>query len=189
MKQLDFEKNKAFQDFKKRREHGGDIRAGKRKLARPFDPAKALHLVLHSNKAKGEWSFLKRRNENKISRLIYTFAAKYQITVYKYGNAGNHLHLLLRARSLKGFQRFLRTITGLIARHVMGAKRGKAKGRFWNGLAYTKLISWGRHFKNTMNYVWKNALEGWGVIPPRTQAKNSVNIDFQTLYDCPYDYP
>ena len=183
MKQLTFEKNQAFQDHKKRLEHGGSVREGRRKLARPLDVAKAIHLVLRSLKAKGEWSLLRRRNENKISSLIYTFAAKNNIIIHKYGNSGNHLHLLLKAKSKKEFRRFLKTITGLIARHVTGAKKGNSKGKFWSSLAYTKLVSVGRHFKNTMNYVWRNALEGWGVIPPRAEAKGYAKLDFQDLYD------
>ena len=183
MNQLTFERNKAFKDHKNRLEHGGSVREGKRKLFRPFDAAKAIHLVLRSSKAKGEWSLLKKRNENKISQIVFNFAVKNQITIHKYANSGNHLHILLKARSQKGFRKFLRTVTGLIARHVMGAKRGNSKGRFWDGLAYTKLVSWGKHFKNTINYVWRNVLEGWGVIPPRAEAKGHAKLDFQAIYD------
>jgi len=183
MKQLGFEKHKAFRDHTKRFEHGSDIRKGKRKLSRPFDSSKSIHLVLRSSKARGEWSLLKRKNENKIAKLVYSFAHKNHVTIHKYANSGNHLHLLLKARSKKSFQAFLITISGLIARHVTGARKGRSQGKFWDGLAYTKLISWGRHFKNTINYVWQNALEGWGVIPARVNALGNVKLDFLTLYD------
>ena len=181
MKQLSFDSNKAFQDHRKRIEHGGTLRQGKRKLSRPFNPNKALHLVMRSSKAKGEWSLLKRRNENQILGLVYRFAAKNHVTVYKYANSGNHLHILLKARSQKGFKAYLRTISGLIARHVSGAKRGDSKGKFWDGLAYTKLISWGRHFKSTINYVWRNALEGWGIIPQRSSSRGQMKLDYEAF--------
>ncbi|MDZ4677094.1 MAG: transposase [Oligoflexia bacterium] len=178
LKQLTFEKTKTFADFNDRVEHGGSTRIGKRKLYRPFNSKKAIHLVLRSTKAHGQWSMLKKRNENTISRLIYSSAAKNMINIHKFANSGNHLHVLLKAPSKKAFQKFLRTITGLIARHVMNARRGYAKGKFWNSLAYTKMILSMHQFKNTANYIWKNALEGWGIIPPRSQALGRVKINF-----------
>src|ERR1022692_3270442 len=49
-RQFEFESSPAtkeiFKDFKKRNEHGHEIRVGQRKLSRPFDVTKALHLTL-----------------------------------------------------------------------------------------------------------------------------------------------
>jgi hypothetical protein len=42
-----------------RAEHGGSIRQGRRKLARPVDPKRPLHVVLRSEKAKGDLSLLR----------------------------------------------------------------------------------------------------------------------------------
>jgi hypothetical protein len=56
-KQLDFgsfeQTQKVFKDFKKRTEHGHEVRVGQRKLSRPLDLAQALHLILRSELAKG----------------------------------------------------------------------------------------------------------------------------------------
>jgi len=187
-KQLDFNSfsatEKIFTDFKKRNEHGHEIRIGQRKLSRPFDPTKALHLVLRSEKAKGGWSFLKPQNKKKINDLLNNYAEKCNVRIYRYANSGNHLHLLLNAQSKKGFQRFLRTIAALIPRLVTGAKKGNPlKGKFWDGLAYSKLVTFGRQFKNTSNYVFRNTLEAFGVIPPRREARGHIKIDFISLFD------
>ena len=164
MKQLTFEKNNAFQDHKERFEHGGGIREKKRKLSRPFDRHKCLHITLRSTRAKGAWSFLKRGHEEKIQRLIYRYGDRFHVRVMRYANAGNHLHILIKAKSKKGFQRYLRTIAGIIPRVITKAKKGRTVGRFWDNLAYSKLVSWGRQFKNTSNYILKNTLEAFGII-------------------------
>jgi REP element-mobilizing transposase RayT len=183
MKQLSFEKNRAFQDFKKRAVHGGGIRAGKRKLSRPFIPGQPLHVVLRSSKARGDWSLLKKKNENSVSRIIYAHAERNGVDIYQYANGGNHLHVLLKCKSKKRFQAFLKSATGLIARHVLNAKKGRKQGKFWDGLAYSKLVFWGKQFKAAKNYVLKNMLEGWGVIPPRTSARGHIRLDFQAIAD------
>jgi hypothetical protein len=182
-KQLSFHFLPSFRDFIPRIEHGSNIRKGKRKLARPFSINKAIHLILRSTKARGAWSFLKSKNEKIIYKLIYHYAAKFNVKIYRYANAGNHLHILLKAGSKKDFQNFLRTITGIIPRLVTGAQKRKAKGKFWDELVYTKLVAWGRQFKNTSNYVFKNALEAFGIIPPRHEARGHVTLDYLDLYD------
>src|SRR5476649_1626937 len=97
--QLNFNKNTAFKDHLPRFEHGGGIRKGKRKLSRPFDSKKTLHLTLRSAKAKGSWSFLKNRHEKLIQKLVYHYADRFNIRVFRYANSGNHLHILLKAPS------------------------------------------------------------------------------------------
>jgi hypothetical protein len=72
----------------------------------------------------------------------------------------------------------------LIPRIVTGAKKGKPLSRkFWDGLAYTKIVTFGRQFKNTSNYVFRNTLEAFGVIPPRKDARGHIKIDFISLFD------
>src|SRR5476649_1653402 len=141
--QLNFNKNTAFKDHLPRFEHGGGIRKGKRKLSRPFDSKKTLHITLRSTKARGSWSFLKRRHEKLIQKLVYSHADRFTIKVFGYANSGNHLHILLKASSRKGFQNFLRTIAGRIPRVITGAERGRALGKFWEDLVYSKVIVWG----------------------------------------------
>jgi hypothetical protein len=55
-------------------------------------------------------------------------------------NMGNHLHLKVRFNDKKRFQDFLRTFTALLARKITGACRGKRFGKFWDGIAYTRIL-------------------------------------------------
>src|SRR5687768_13525122 len=122
-RQLHFFNTESFQDLN-HRAHGGAIREGKRKLARPFDPKRPLHIVLRSSLARGEQSLLRARFEKRVKHLVYSSAERAGVRVYRYANSGTHLHLLIRAKSREKLARFLRTAAGLIAREVTGAKKG-----------------------------------------------------------------
>lgn len=145
------------------REHGGAVNKGKRKAARPFNKKKAIHLVLRSSRARGKWSFLAAQNKFKIEGIIGAQAKKWGIVIYKLGNSGNHLHIAVRAHDHACFKGFLRTITGLVARAVTGSRKGNPVGKFWDELAYTRLLNWGREFDLLINYVKINILEGKGL--------------------------
>lgn len=148
-----------------RLEHGGSRRKGKRKLARPIDTKRPMHVVLRSSRAQGEWSFLRRRHGDRVRRLIDATAKKCRVRIYEFANAGNHIHLLLKPASRKGFQAFLRTISGLIARLITGARRGRSiRGKFWDGLAFSRVVQWGRDFIGARGYLLRNRLEAIGFL-------------------------
>ncbi len=148
--------------------HGGTAAKGKRKTMRPIDTKRALHLVLRSTRARGDWSLLSPRNAKPIRRLIDRMAARFGVRIYNFSNVGNHLHLIVRVRTRKGFQDFLRTIAARIAVGVTRAKKGRAlkitSGRkFWDALAFTRVLNWGRDYIDTQIYMTKNLFEGEGL--------------------------
>ncbi len=57
----------------------------------------------------------------------------------------------------------MRTVTGRIAALVTKAKKGHKIGRFWDGLAYTRVVRWGTDLLNVRHYITKNLFEGEGV--------------------------
>jgi hypothetical protein len=146
-----------------RRKHGGEIRIGKRKEARPFNPKLAMHLILKSSRARDTWSMLHPRHKGRVYWLVESKAEKHSIRVYQFANVGNHLHLLIRARSHASFKRFLRELSGAIAQTVTGATKSNPQ-KFWDGLAFSRLVSWGADFARVQGYVIKNLLEGMGVL-------------------------
>jgi REP element-mobilizing transposase RayT len=143
-------------------EHGGSVRKGKRKIQRPFDRKRPLHLVMRSTRAKEDWSFLHRRNKGAIHALVVDLAEKYRVKLYKYENVGNHLHLLAQFPSRRELKAFLRVFTQHVMFQVTGARKGKPQGRFFDAIAYSKVVSWGREFSALKAYLWKNALESLG---------------------------
>jgi REP element-mobilizing transposase RayT len=163
-KQLTFFHQKSFKKFT-RLEHGGELAQGRRKLDRPISTDKPMHVVLRSDKAKGEWSMLRHRNDRRIRHLVYQLAKRFNVRVYQYANAGNHLHLLVRAKSRSDFQAYLRALSGCVARAITGAKKGVRKGPFWARLAYSRIVQWGRDFLGVKVYLLQNDGEAQRMIP------------------------
>ena len=155
------------------RAYGGDHTKGKRKEQRPFDPKQALHVVLRSSMASDTYSMLSPRHCNKISDLIDKLKKRWDVSVYRYANVGNHLHFLLRAKSRKNWRGFIRALSGGIAMIVTGAKKGKAfkqlkrngtSGRaFWDQVVFTRIVRFGKDFDHVAGYVLTNLWEGLGV--------------------------
>jgi len=107
----------------KNTEFGGDLLKGNHpKFKRPLSSKKAIHLVMRSTKARGAHSFL--RFHLAIKRIIDNQARRHGIQVYRLANAGNHLHLMIRCCSRRAYTRFIRSISGLIARLVLQKERG-----------------------------------------------------------------
>ena len=98
-------------------------------------------------------------------------ARRYDIRVYEFANAKNHLHLLVRARRRDCFQAFLRAFAGMVARLVTGARRGHPVGRFWDELAYSRVVQWGREFFEVRRYVIKNEDEARGLVRYTMRAR------------------
>src|SRR5438067_2011953 len=143
-------------------EFGGSLaKQGKRKQARPIDPKRALHVSFKAENAKE--SLLSATHVKEVEKIVRQAGERFQVKVYRYGNSGNHLHLLIKGRTRAGIQNFLRTAAALIARRVLQAKKGQPKGRYWSELVFSKVISWGREFRYAVDYVETNMLEGLGV--------------------------
>jgi REP element-mobilizing transposase RayT len=119
--------------------------------------------------AKGALSLLKKDQD--IYNIIDKQSKKHGVKVYNYANGGNHLHLVLRPMSRRAFNGFIRSVSGLVARLVLNAERGRAKlnskdllKKFWDQRPFTRIIEWGRDFNSTSNYLLQNSLEAYGFI-------------------------
>jgi REP element-mobilizing transposase RayT len=87
-------------------------------------------------------------------------ARRFDVRVYDFANVGTHLHLLVRTRRRDAFRAFLRSFAGIVARRVTGARRGRPSGRFFSGLAWSRVVSWGKDYLGVRHYVFRNAIEG-----------------------------
>jgi REP element-mobilizing transposase RayT len=141
--------------------HGGSERRGKRKIERPISTRLPMHVTLHSDKARGQWSL--RRHERAVREALRECVRRNGIKVYDFANVGSHLHLLVRARRREDFQAFLRAFAGIVARKVTGAKKGRPLGgggaRFWSHLAWSRIVAWGRDYWGVRRYVFLNQIE------------------------------
>ncbi len=125
-----------------------------------------MHLVMRSSIATGPRSFLQRLHVRFIQHLVQTLARANGIRIYEFSNSGNHLHFLLQAKTIVGFRRFVRVLSGQIAMKVGGGKKGKpSEEKFWDLLPFTRIVEWGRAFEIARQYVVQNTLEALGLIP------------------------
>ena len=146
-------------EYAKRVTHGGERSKGKRKLRRPLATKKWIHLILKSDKAFGQHSMLSQKNASYVDRIVIEKARKFRIELNDFVNMGNHIHFQIRLKRREDFQNFLRSISSLIARFVTGAKKGKAFGRFWQALAFTRVIHTGLEIMGVEGYLLGNKIE------------------------------
>jgi hypothetical protein len=156
----------------KEKTFGGSLIKGNARVARPISVKRPMHLVMRSTLAKGERSLLRRSQT--IEKLVHRLGRTKGVKVYRYANSGNHLHLVILPKSRNAYFAFIRAVSGLIPRLILGVQRGKPlKLKFWDTLPYTKIIEWGRQFKRAHWYVLQNRLEAEGFIAftPRKGVK------------------
>ena len=165
-------------DLKPKFEFGGALLGNSNpKTARNISTKHALHVVLRSDVAKGPLSL--KTKTKAIHKILDKQANKAHIKIYEKAIVGNHIHLLiyLKAKSYllakKCLTRFLKSISGIIARVVTGAQRGKAKGvKFWAYRPFTRVVvGFKKGFNIVKNYVIQNQLEADGVIAYQSRRK------------------
>ncbi|MEO5666947.1 MAG: hypothetical protein ABIR96_02695 [Bdellovibrionota bacterium] len=165
-------------DFSSRLSFGGALLEGRRKDVRFFDPKRALHLVLRSSQATGVHSLLKHKR--KIDEVLDRQAQLHAVKIYSRANAGNHLHLVVRAPNRRALKNFLRAFSGLVVRLVLGRERGKARSPanartvsaaspFWDARPFSRVVAWGKAFTTLTRYVHQNRLEAVGFTRPEAR--------------------
>lgn len=154
--------------------HGGVSVSGHPREARPLSTKRPIHLVLKSSRATGERSFLRRKNAAGLKAIVERHAKRNGVKIYRFANAGNHLHFVVKISNRALFKTFLRSISGLIARLVLGAEKGAAKlglqrstgakAKFWDARPFTRVATWGKAFDVLCSYLALNNWEALGFI-------------------------
>lgn len=133
-------------------EHGGSLRLGKRKTARPVSKQNAMKIVLRGD-IKKSGSLLKYRKE--IDGYFKKFQNQFGVRVYKYALVSNHIHFVALFGSRDSYRKFIRALTGTIARRTKIV---------WIFKPWSRILSWGKAFKTALKYVLQNHLEAVGAI-------------------------
>jgi REP element-mobilizing transposase RayT len=157
---------------------GGSALSGHPREKRPLCTKRPIHLVLHSKMATGPLSM--SRFAPQIAGLLEAHAQKCGVKIYNYANGGNHLHLIVKIASHALFAKFLRAVTGLIARLVLTAEKASAKlkgaEKFWSARPFTRVAAWGRAYEQLRSYVTLNQLEALGFVKhqPRDHKRRKL---------------
>ncbi|MBI4406056.1 MAG: transposase [Deltaproteobacteria bacterium] len=137
-----------------------------RKEKRPFSPSQAMHVTLRSQIAKGPLSLCAPGIRSWLRSYIPQLARNLGIRLYHFSINGAHLHFVLQTKEKANLSRFLRVLSGMIARRVLKAEKGRGKGvSFWESRPFSRILHWGRDFKNVLKYVERNVLEAARKIP------------------------
>jgi len=143
-------------DFK--REFGGSLLEGKRKTKRPLSTKEPIHLVL---KSTGNRVF--SPGDRRIENLIRNQAAKCKIKVFRVSLNWTHVHAIIQIKDRKSYNSFIRTVTALLVSLISKIKKIDLTGLF-DLRPFTKIISWGRQFRNVFEYHDLNDLEAFGYV-------------------------
>ena len=141
MKQLKFNFGRNY-----KKQFGGELLVGKRKTQRPLVVKKPIHLVLRSSQPKVfvPWN-------RSLEKLIYKVAAHFHITIYDLALNWNHIHFLILIKDRQDYVKFIRALTSILSQKIK-LKLGKGTEVF--GLRpFTRILEWGRDFRNTLNYL------------------------------------
>jgi REP element-mobilizing transposase RayT len=163
-----------------KKSYGGTTK-GKRKIARPFSPKKWMHLNLKAQKAKGHLSLLNPKNKSNVEAILKKQSQKHGVQIAEYVNMGNHLHIKVRASTRNGFQKFLKSITAMIARKVTGAHRSNKFGKFWDALAFTRILTSAFEELQLKGYFQANRIEAQKGYQARKHYLDQFNSWLKTL--------
>ncbi len=95
--------------------------------------------------------------------MILRFARKFGVKIFESSVNANHLHLVISFKHRLLYKKFVAAVTGRIAQIL------KIK---WLNRPFTRIIEWGRDFKNACLYVIKNQKESWGLISYKRPKPN-----------------
>ncbi len=136
-----------------------------------------MHVTFRSSHARGPWSLRRKANEVAVAEELERAARRFSVKIYERAVLATHIHLLLKADSQEGLHNFLRFVAGRIAQRVTGACKGQpSEQAFWDELAYSRVITWGREFEIVRRYIRRNLCETMGLIAfrPRGPSKKDA---------------
>lgn len=143
-----------------------------RKVQRPFDSKKLVHVVFKATLGPAVWF---TQSERSTARLVMQIAHRYAIKIKSLSVQKDHIHVLLYPESSThprkakaNFQKFLRLFSAEIARKFkrIFKKLGlQAPKSIWTYRPFTRLVSWGKKSLNSiLKYIEKNTLEALGFV-------------------------
>lgn len=127
--------------------HGGSASHGKRKVRRPLDRNRPIHLVL---KATNSQTLLWKQKE--IKEIIKRISAKFGIKIHSLAIQYDHVHLNFSFQHRGVYVMWVRALTGILAQKIAGLK--------FESIPFTRVIaSWGKDYHSVQAYIERNQIE------------------------------
>lgn len=135
------------------------------KIARPISTKHAMHVVLRSSQARGEWSMRAHKNRKHIENILKAQAQRFGVKLLEFANGGDHLQMVLRIPDRDSFHSFLRTVSGMIAMKVSDSAKTRAlKTKFWDFRPWTRVVEWTQGVSLAVDDLIHQHLEKIGLI-------------------------
>ncbi len=150
---------------KSKNQHGGSLLEGKRKGRRALSNKHAIHLILKSD-LKGVFNPGNRRLE----QLIRNTAERFSVRIYSTALNWSHIHCVITIKDRKDYNAFIRVLTSILALRIR--KHKSFTGKVFTLRPFTRILNWGRDFKNVLSYLVLNQLESLGMVIRPKKAKN-----------------
>jgi len=148
----------AFEFFGKNvRKFGGELLVGKRKTVRPLSTKEPIELVL---KSEGHNVFFP--GDRRIESLFHKHAHKYGVKLYRVSLVWNHVHLLIKISDRDDYKAFIRTVTAALVSLISQIRKVDFRGLF-TLRPFTRIVAWGRDFRNMHEYHDLNEMEAFGL--------------------------
>ena len=163
-----FMKQIAVRNYKS--DFGGSLLAGRRKSQRPLSTRNAIHLVIRSTQ-----SGVFAPGNRSLERLLSEQANRFSISIYRFAANWSHIHIVLKIKSREDYTKFIRSLTSVLSQAIRKSSPGR--DCVFELRPFTRILKWGRDFKNAMDYQILNQLEARGLIKRvknRAYASKSV---------------
>lgn len=135
---------------------GGEMLKGKRKVARPLDSKKPIHIVLKSTRAKSELSFLNHRKA--LDQSLQRTSKKWGVRVLDRVWMGNHLHAVIRFANRSQYRSWIRELTAGLVRQI-SSRTKQHLSSFYDLRPWTRVVEWGNDLRNLFDYIDLNEME------------------------------
>lgn len=149
---------------------GGALLVGKRKSVRPPSTKEPFHLVLKSNQAKGELSFV--NNRKLLDGILQRSSKKWGVKILRHEWVWDHLHGIFMVSNRALYKAWIRELTSEIVK-ALSQRIKRTLENFFPLRPFTRIIKWGRDLKNAFRYLELNQMELFGCRPAKQKARKS----------------
>jgi REP element-mobilizing transposase RayT len=155
MKQIEFG---FFKNLKVPAFFGGEHIQGKRKSKRPLSTKLPIHLVLRASRSK-----VFRPGNQSLEKLIYRVAKESGIKIYEMALNWSHIHFVIKIHSRESYVKFVRVLNSKLALAVLKSSNAANSEKLFALRPFTRILKWGRDFRNALGYLGLNLFEaaGW----------------------------
>lgn len=140
-----------------KKEFGGALLQGKRKVRRPLSTKHPIHLVLKSTHKN-----LFNPGNLSLENLVRSQAKKFGVQLYDLALNWSHIHCLIRIKNRKDYIKFIRSLTSVLSMKIRKSKPQLKE--IFILRPFTRILSWGRDFEKGLDYQILNQMEAFGLI-------------------------